>query len=248
MSDADKLTGVEWLRVAGWLTTPMGWAKNWSGPVALALLVAGSWVPKPLPVPGPMPTVDPALVIVVDKDGVRVDDAAVEAAATRLTVGSWRVVAVPKPGQKGWERTVLVSDVGPQPVPPGPTPPTPVPPQPTPTPEPSDPFFATLRNAYQLEPVATRAANAANLAALYRQGAKETVMKPDIQNVGKLLEVMKVAAKNLVGDNLVGVRTAISIELRATLPKAPETALDPATRDAIAHQFNRMAAMLEVLK
>ena len=93
--------------------------------------------PQPAPVtpPVPVPGVEPALVIVTDRDGKRITDAAVEAVAGKLAVGVWTVVAIPQPGDKGWRRAITVADWD-QPIP---VPPAPVPPAPTPGPLPLPP-------------------------------------------------------------------------------------------------------------
>lgn len=90
--------------------------------------------------PAPVVTADPEMVIVIS-DGKRVPDEAIEKAAAKLTVGSYTVQAIPRPGEAGWTRFVVVSDspgpvipTPPQPVPPLPVPPQPQPPQPTPPP------------------------------------------------------------------------------------------------------------------
>lgn len=104
---------------------------------------AATWIVEPIfrpadivppPIPAPAVYAEPELVIVTDASGKRVTDSAVETAASKLAVGTWNVLAIPKPGEVGWSRSIVVSEVGPQPVPPTPIPPTPVPPVPVPVP------------------------------------------------------------------------------------------------------------------
>lgn len=106
--------------------------------VAVGAAIVG-WVPRADGPPTPVVYAEPELVIVTI-DGKRVTDAAIEAAAAKLTVGTYTVQAIPKPGETGWTRFVAVSE---QPVP---SPPVPVPPRPDPpTPDPLPPVVAGKR-------------------------------------------------------------------------------------------------------
>lgn len=96
--------------------------------------------PEPTPEVPPLPAAEPALVIVTDASGKRIESAEVEAVAAKLAVGTWIVHAIPKPGDTGWTRSVVVSE-GPQPPPvvppvvPPVTPPPVIPPVTPPPPE-----------------------------------------------------------------------------------------------------------------
>lgn len=103
--------------------------------VAVSVLIAQP--PKVDPQPAPVPVVEsePEAVYVFDATGKRASPE-LESAAGKFVVGTWRVVAVPKVGEVGWERTIVVTGGPVVPVPPGPAPPTPTPVPPEPTPPP----------------------------------------------------------------------------------------------------------------
>lgn len=109
-----------------------------------ALVLGGQWLVSPLNPPTPVvpdvpATVPPALVIVIDSTGKRIENANIEAVADQLPLGTFSIQAIPQPGQKGWTRYVTVSEApGPAPPPVPPIPP-PVPPVPPPTPPPPVP-------------------------------------------------------------------------------------------------------------
>ena len=87
----------------------------------------------------PAPAAEPALIIVIDDQGTRTDKPDIEALAAKIPLGTWTVQAIPKAGDRGWTRTIYVTDGVRPPVPPVPIPvPVPVPPQP-PTPVPPIP-------------------------------------------------------------------------------------------------------------
>lgn len=89
-------------------------------------------VPDVPPAP-PEPQSEPAMVIVTDAAGRRIADEAIEKVAAKLAVGQWRVQAIPKAGEVGWLRWLVVSEDGVIPTPPvPPIPPVPVPPDPPP--------------------------------------------------------------------------------------------------------------------
>jgi len=108
-----------------------------TGPVAYKLTPSRDPLP-PSPVVVPVAS-EPELVVVTDESGKRIDDKAVETAASKLVLGTWHVQAIPKPGDTGWTRTIYVTDgvlppKPPVPPTPVPVPPTPVPPLPPPLP------------------------------------------------------------------------------------------------------------------
>lgn len=126
-------------------TKPIDWAKLSAlllllvGQVAMLLKDDEPKPPSPPSPPSPVVEAEPELVVVELPDGTRTTDAALEVAGAKLDKnGTWIVRGVPKPGEKGWMRTITVS-TGIQPEPPKPpeppTPPTPpVPPAPVPIP------------------------------------------------------------------------------------------------------------------
>lgn len=69
-------------------------------------------------------------LIIVTIDGKRVADSAVEQAAAKLLPGRYMVQAIPKPGEVGWTRQIVVSGDGPTPPDPPEPPDPPVPPPP----------------------------------------------------------------------------------------------------------------------
>ncbi len=125
----------------------------------------------------------------------------------------------------------------------------PVPPSP---PGPSDPFFVTLKAAYDQETAADKASQAAQLAALYQQAAATTVNDQSIKTTGDFLARFHAAVVSLMGDKpngqLIKVRTAIGAELAKTLPVNPAQAMDGPTRQIITTEYNRMANDLGGLK
>jgi hypothetical protein len=83
----------------------------------------------------------PELVVVLDETGKRITDAGIEKIAGTLPPGRWTAQGVPKPGNAGWVRSVVVTELD-KPLPPKPEPPKPEPPKPEPPkPEPPAPAY-----------------------------------------------------------------------------------------------------------
>jgi len=139
--------------------------------------------------------------------------------------------------------TVVIGDPGPTPPPVPPAPP--VPPVPVP---PDDPFYPTLRAAWEQISDPGRTSQRNLLASLYRQAAAETVRDPNLKTIGDLYAVLKRATAGLLPDTaLASVRQAIAAELAAKLLTKADAPLDPATRETCAKQFARMALLLGAL-
>lgn len=113
-----------------------------TGVLSFGAAFGGMWLMQPIgPTPEPVPVqVAPALVIVVDSTGKRIENANIEAIADQLPLGTFSIQAIPAPGQTGWTRYVTVSEApGPVPPPKPPVPPTPPPVPPVPPPVPPTP-------------------------------------------------------------------------------------------------------------
>jgi hypothetical protein len=96
-------------------------AANW--------LAAPTVAPKVEVVPVVVPAATPESWIVLDAQGVRVTDPAIEKIAGSLKAGRWTAQGIPKPGEKGISLSIVVDD-GVKPLPP--EPPKPDPPKPDP--------------------------------------------------------------------------------------------------------------------
>lgn len=125
--------------------------------------------------------------------------------------------------------------------------PGPVPP-PGPTPGPVDPLLGVLSSAYHADVSDTKADDVKQLAAVYRQAAKETVRRPELTRLGEIRSTVGKAISGLMEDRLSGVRQAVAAELRRTLPTDAEAPLDTALRDKVAGEFTRLAKLLDQLK
>jgi len=137
--------------------------------------------------------------------------------------------------------TVVIGDA--PPVPPGPGP---VPPGPGPGPGPESQLVKELKAAYQADAGAEKAKHLASLAAVYREVAGKTGAA-EVKTAGDLLGVLRAAVGSLVpADALTAVRKRIAVEVSASLPSDPSTALDTATRAKASEVFSRVAQALEV--
>ena len=142
------------------------------------------------------------------------------------------------------ECVVHVHPAGPTPPGPGPNP-DPNPPTP---PEPADPFFQTLKSAWQAETDPQKAANRAQLSALYRQ-AVQSAGDQSVTTVGQLFTILKAAASTLLpAGSLPKTRAAVDGELQKVLPSSPTAAMDQQTRQLCASTFGRVADDLDALK
>lgn len=116
--------------------------------------------------------------------------------------------------------------------PPGPGPPT-------------DPFAAELQRLFASDPTPDKAAHRAQLAALYRE-AVAFAKRPDVRTAGELAaRIRSAAAALLPADALTNIRKRIAEEIAKTLPVDGDRPLDPATRSAAGHLFDRIATALE---
>jgi hypothetical protein len=120
----------------------------WGRALVVILSVVGALFAKlPAPTPEPSPAVivhppaaEPEQWILLDSEGFRTTDAAVEKIADTLKPGKWTAQGIPKPGERGVSLTITVDDgvVVVPPKPPGPPPVVdpPKPPEPPPSPAP----------------------------------------------------------------------------------------------------------------
>ena len=101
--------------------------------VALALggIYAKHAIDSSFSEPAPAPVIDPQMWVIFDGGGDRVESSDIEAIAGRVPLGAYKLLGVPKPGQKLIKRVVIVADEG------APTPAPPLVP-----PKPIDPSFA----------------------------------------------------------------------------------------------------------
>jgi hypothetical protein len=109
------------------------------GVLIFAAILAGNWLTAPVVPPAPQPpapVVVPAAApeswIVLDAQGVRVTDPAIEKVAGSLKAGRWTAQGIPKPGERGVTLSITIDDGVKPPVPPTPEPPKP--PEPVPPP------------------------------------------------------------------------------------------------------------------
>ncbi len=151
---------------------------------------------------------EPVLVVVTDESGVRVSDQAIEQLALKIGVGKWNVQAVPAPGEKGFSRTITVSEgVKPTP-PPEPTPPTPPGPTPPPPPPPVD-----IPDALQPAANALRSTPAGKtLSGFYRQFALILGQAEAVKTVGQFRTVHAEALRGLVAAGYTGPKVGTYID------------------------------------
>lgn len=123
----------------------------------------------------------------------------------------------------------------------------PVPPVP-PKPDPDDPLLGVLSAAYHADVSDRKAEDIKQLAAIYRQAAKDTVRRPEITTLAMIQSTMKKAITGLIEERLGGVRQSIGAELRKTLPTEAEAILDTVLRDKVAKEFDRIGRTLEQVK
>lgn len=119
-------------------------------------------------------------------------------------------------------------------------------PAPPPRPDPNDPLLADLKAAYLAESSATKAADLAQLAAVYRE-AVEFSKSADAAKVSDLVaKVRSIAARLVTAGALTGVRQRIAAELGKTFPH--DGPLTAESREAAAAAFARIAGALEAIK
>lgn len=119
----------------------------------------------------------------------------------------------------------------------------PKPPEPAPPPPPApNPYRASLKAAYDLDTGANKDAIRLKLVELYRLGA-DVAVDPDVITTDVLRERLRRAASALAADQLVGLRTAISLLIAPALPLGqPMTA---ESRVRAAELFRLIADALE---
>jgi hypothetical protein len=168
-----------------------------------------------------------------------------EAVFSSPVPGKYKIIVYTAAGDVPSQPYVCVVTVeGDVPVPP--TPPTP--PGPGPDPIPVDVLLQNLVKAYQADTTADKATKLQALVTLWKSAAKNTVNDADIKTTGKLLEVLHNSAQQLLGNDLMGLREAIRVDLDSKLPKTATAALDDATRKAIAVHFQNVADALGKVK
>lgn len=120
---------------------------------------------------------------------------------------------------------------------------------PLPPPDPDAAFKAKVEAAYKADTNISKPAYAKQLAAIYREGASNTVNDPKLKSKQDLLSVMSSAAQSVVPlPGLRSVREVIAAELNDKLGTNGDAALTQDVRSTAVAQFNRMAAVLEGLK
>jgi hypothetical protein len=122
---------------------------------------------------------------------------------------------------------------GPDPVPPGPQP---IPPA----------LLGAVQTAYQSEPVATRAADAAALAGVFRSGVR-LAADPTVTTRKQLAAATHAAGDAAISTRLNGVRRAVGDYLNAAVGRT-DVALDPALRAAYSRAYSDAAAALDTLR
>lgn len=151
-------------------------------------------------------------------------------------------LAQPKrPGPFGvvfWEKgevrgVTLPITTGEPPAPPGPVPPPPPPP---------NPYRASLKAAFDLDAGANKDAIRLKLVELYKLGA-DMAGAPDVTTTDVLRERLRRAASTLAADQLVGLRTAISLLIAPALPLGQP--LSAESRVRAAELFRLIAEALE---
>lgn len=137
--------------------------------------------------------------------------------------------------EKGEIRGVtLPITTGDAPAPPGPVPPPPAPPP--------NPYRASLKAAFDLDAGANKDAIRLKLVELYKLGA-DMAAAPDVTTTDVLRERLRRAASTLAADQLVGLRTAISLLVAPVLQLGQP--LTPECRVRAAELFRLIAEALE---
>jgi hypothetical protein len=132
--------------------------------------------------------------------------------------------------------TVVIGDAPAPPPPPGPTPPAP-----------SDPLFERLKPIYGADVSPTKAADAKQLAAVFRN-AVATADNASLTTLRQLYEVVRQAGASLVPlPKLDPIRQVITEELTRTLG-GNDVALTPDVRAKCKSEFARVASALEGLR
>lgn len=112
----------------------------------------------------------------------------------------------------------------------------------------TDPLAAKLQAAFDTEG-GDKKANAAKLAAIYRNAEMATIGDLNVKTVGELFTITHNAANSIVPLPILGgVREYIAAELRTKLPTVPSTPLTPEIRVKASQQYARMADLLGGLK
>jgi hypothetical protein len=117
-----------------------------------------------------------------------------------------------------------------------------------PAPQPVDTLTAELRKLLADDTGPDKAANLAQLAALYREAAT-FAEKADVKTAGDLAARLRTAANSLLpAEALVALRKRIADEIAKELSTDGDSPLDAAARRKAAALFLRIATSLEALK
>ena len=120
---------------------------------------------------------------------------------------------------------------------------------PQPGPQPVDALAVKVSALFAADVSATKADDAAKLAAVYRQLVKSAVDDAGVTTAAKLLAISSDAARQVVPlPKLKTVREAFADELDAKLGRTPSAPLTPELRTTARDQFTRIATILETLK
>lgn len=183
--------------------------------------------------------------------------------------GKYRLLAYTALGDMPSDPVIVTINVGnvPDAAPYGP-----YPPKPGPDPAPDEPDVPTPDNPDakdQLELAIVgiwgglgsrekdAAAKVAKLAQIYREGARTALNtdtdpssgKPYYQTVGDVYTKINGLGRGaLASDDIVEIRDRLRVEMNNLLPRDSRVKLDVATRQKLAKEFNRYAAILEKLK
>ena len=188
--------------------------------------------------------------------------------------GKYRLLAYTALGDVPSEPVIVVINVGnvpdsapfgpfnPEPIPPGPKPPEPpMPPGPKPPDPviPEDALELSLKNIYGglKDQEKNAAEKIANLAAIYREGARAALNTDTNPNTGRpyystvgdvYIKLNTLGSGSFNNSDIYDIRDRIRTELNIVLPKNATVALDANVRKTLADQFNRIAGILERLK
>lgn len=116
-------------------------------------------------------------------------------------------------------------------------------PDPEPQPGPVDPLLMLLREAYSMEPAATRAADLAALADLFGSAA-DVVNDVRLAKVYEVNQILTGARKKLIGERLAMVRGVLNAASDKHLPTDPQALLTTANRQLLLDTFRSYEAAL----
>lgn len=139
--------------------------------------------------------------------------------------------------------TILQPPLPPAPIPPTPVPPVPVPPQPGPT----DPLFPQLQSAYLGDTSPTKAADARQIAAVYRNLSMQA-SDTSLNTAAELFKLGKNSIQSLVPlPRLQAMREVVAGEFDRRMGTVPNAPLTPSSRQTAAEQFSRFAVLFDTL-